>query len=217
MTSCKDTTTGSCVGAQCFQRTDSSVAPSWCDDDFIMSATIRGTGSLDGAGAQTWRDVLSYDSNWDCIFKTDNGELVLAGIILGALLFVAFVVYLFGCRDFRRVCCPCCPPPDGGSEGAVSPDGGSEGAVSPSLPGPNPLKKFTATGVPYVASSTAESDMATVYSAQSEWPSAESDGGGGGGGDDPLEKIKRLGKMKEEGILTQEEFDTKKAELLARI
>lgn len=35
--------------------------------------------------------------------------------------------------------------------------------------------------------------------------------------DDRLETIKKLSEMKEDGIITQEEFDTKKAELLAKI
>ena len=39
----------------------------------------------------------------------------------------------------------------------------------------------------------------------------------GGGGDDPLLAIEKLGELLKKGILTQEEFDKKKAELLGKI
>lgn len=42
-------------------------------------------------------------------------------------------------------------------------------------------------------------------------------GGSGGGEEDPLATIERLAELQKKGILTQEEFDKKKAELLSKI
>lgn len=42
-------------------------------------------------------------------------------------------------------------------------------------------------------------------------------GGSGSSGDDPYEALERLGALKAKGILTEEEFSSKKAELLARL
>lgn len=42
-------------------------------------------------------------------------------------------------------------------------------------------------------------------------------GGGSGGGDDPFEQVEKLHKLLTIGAISQEEFDTKKAELLSRI
>jgi membrane protease subunit (stomatin/prohibitin family) len=35
--------------------------------------------------------------------------------------------------------------------------------------------------------------------------------------EDPAEKIKKLGQMKDSGLITQEEFDAKKAEILSEM
>ena len=35
--------------------------------------------------------------------------------------------------------------------------------------------------------------------------------------EDPAEKLKKLGQMKDSGLITQEEFDAKKAEILAEM
>lgn len=42
-------------------------------------------------------------------------------------------------------------------------------------------------------------------------------GGGTDGGDDPLEKLERLEELKQKGVVTEEEFEEKKAELLDQI
>ena len=41
--------------------------------------------------------------------------------------------------------------------------------------------------------------------------------GNGSGNGDPLDQIRRLGELRDEGLITPEEFDAKKTEILGRM
>ena len=59
---------------------------------------------------------------------------------------------------------------------------------------------------------TAEGSQAAEQYAATSAPAAQ----GGGGGSDDIERLQQLGKLRDAGVLTEEEFSAEKAKVLSR-
>ena len=96
---------------------------------------------------------------------------------------------------------------------AVAVDNSSGAVMVSTAAGERPLSQLTE------LASTAESEpeAGPAHAADNRTAGASSAGATSGGADDPYAALERLGELRAKGILTEEEFSLKKAELLARL